>query len=88
MNSGSATMANGRWRRTAQRASFIRSLGAEYVEPYAKEVIAREAGESEGLQLSAWRTRLLVLSSCRARETLMDGWLKINEMTCQCLYAT
>jgi hypothetical protein len=80
MNSGSATMENGRWRCTTQRASFIRSLGAEYVEPWANEAMAREAAESEGSQPSAWRTKLLVLSSCRARETLMDGWLEMGDM--------
>lgn len=79
MNLGSATMANGRWCRTTQSASFIRSLGAEYVEPLEKEAMTREAAESEGSQLSAWRTKLLVLSSCRARETLIDGWLKISD---------
>jgi hypothetical protein len=74
-------MANGQWRRTAQRTSFIRNLGAEYVEPCAKEAMAREAAELEGLQPLAWHTRLLVLSSCRACETLMDGWLKIDGMS-------
>jgi len=75
MNSGSATIANGRWRQTIHNASFMRSFGAEYEEPCANEAMARATAESTGSQLSAWHTRLLVLSSCRARDTLMEGWL-------------
>jgi len=80
MNSGSATMANGRWRRTAHNASFMRNFGAEYEEPCANAAMAWAAAESTGSQLSAWRTRLLVLSSCRARDTLMEGWLRSKRM--------
>jgi hypothetical protein len=80
INLGSATMANGRWHRTAQRASFIRSLSAKYVKPCTNEVMAWETEELEGSQPSVWCTRLLVLSSCQVCETLMDGWLNIDDM--------
>lgn len=79
MNLGSAMMENGWWRYTTQRASFIRSLGAEYVEPWANKAMAWKAAESEGSQPSAWQTKLLVLLLCWVRKTLMDGWLEMGD---------
>jgi hypothetical protein len=71
MNSGSSTITNGRWRRAIQRSSVSRNLPALYVDPWANVEIARLA--VSGSQLSACQTRLLVLSSCQALVTLIEG---------------
>ena len=74
MSSSSSTIVKGRWRRATQSAIFIRNFCGVYVEPCANAVIVLQPGASTPRSHAlAWRTKLLVLSSCRTRVTLIDG---------------